>query len=94
MGWRSEYTRILERDDANGLTYANLKRVETALLTMPMADRIVLARELLEGTGRVVARDVGEMQTPGDRWDDAAWARQESHNACRAAMLADDDGDE
>lgn len=49
------------------------------------ADRIALARELLEGTGRVVARDVPRRTDPvfGDR----ANGFNEGWNACRSEML-------
>ncbi len=50
---------------------------------IPPADRIALARELLEGTGRVVARDV-EAPEVATSWFAGGWA------ACRATMLADD----
>ena len=83
MGWRSSYTRILERDEPDGITYAALKRVEAAMLSMPHPDRIALARELLEGTGRVVARDVDAPEI-ATSWFAGGWV------ACRATMLADD----
>jgi hypothetical protein len=49
----------------------------------PVDERIALARALLAGTGRVVARDAGGRDgVEGDDWDDG-W------NACRAAMLGE-----
>jgi hypothetical protein len=52
-------------------------------------DRIALARELLKGTGRVVARDVPAAIIPEhplmQNVQAVGW------NACRAAMLAPDD---
>lgn len=59
------------------------------LLAMPLADRIAFARELLAGTGRVVARDVGER---GSERESEGWpGPNDGWNACRAAMLADPD---
>ena len=57
----------------------------SALNHAPPADRIALARELLEGTGRVVASDPGKRftTTPVDGYN-AGW------NAARAAMLGDE----
>jgi len=60
-----------------------------ALISMPAPDRIALARELLAGTGRVVARDVGEQYLELD--DNRMWCH--GWNACRAAMMQDRDGD-
>ena len=74
MGWRDE----LKSDWTAAL-----------LLAMPPADRIALARELLEGTQRVVAREM-EMfaedrgQSPFERGFDAGW------NEAGAAMLGDE----
>jgi hypothetical protein len=45
--------------------------------------RIALARELLAGTGRVVARDVGELSANFDDNTRDGW------NACRAAMMGE-----
>jgi hypothetical protein len=56
---------------------------EYALMELLPADRIALARELLAGTGRVVARDVGEI--PNDEWGGVS--RAAGWNACRAAMM-------
>lgn len=61
----------------------NLRGWPSALLTMPTPDRIALARELLEGTGRVVARDVDAPEI-ATSWFAGGWV------ACRATMLADD----
>jgi hypothetical protein len=52
------------------------------LLAMPTPDRIALARELLAGTGRVVARDVGPELDCGLEFE-TGW------NACRAAMMGE-----
>jgi hypothetical protein len=55
------------------------------ILAMPAPDRIALARELLEGTGMVVAREVGKRHEGRTGFDEAVgW------NACRAAMMGDD----
>lgn len=60
-----------------------------------IGSRIARARELLEGTGWVMMRDVGTV-TPADAPSEAIvttnddWRRgwATGHNACRAAMLA------
>ena len=57
--------------------------MHAGLLAMPPADRIALTRELLEGTGRVVARDVDAPEI-ATSWFAGGWV------ACRATMLADD----
>ena len=49
------------------------------ILAMPAPDRIALARELLEGTGRVVARDVPVSNKAEPWW--SGW------NACRGSMM-------
>ena len=61
-----------------------------ALLSMPAADRIALARELLQGTGRVVARDVGEWPDKRAQLSDAQGYYRAAWNACRAKMLEDE----
>lgn len=60
-----------------------LRTMPSAFLQMPPADRIALARELLAGTGRVVARDVDAPEI-ATSWFAGGWV------ACRATMLADD----
>jgi hypothetical protein len=60
------------------------------LLAMPAPDRIALARELLAGTGRVVARNVPLLNS--DLFDGAsndAKPFRNGWNACRAAMMED-----
>jgi len=54
-------------------------RLADAKQDMPIPDRIALARELLAGTGLVVAWDVGAVRVLGD--GGVGW------NACRRAML-------
>ena len=58
----------------------------SALNHAPPADRIALARELLEGTGRVVAREVEAQPAylPPNSALMLGW------NAARAAMLGDE----
>ena len=57
MGWRD----VLKRSMGGGETMSDATHLAVScLLAMPPADRIALARELLAGTGRVVARDPGE----------------------------------
>lgn len=52
-----------------------------------VTDRVARARELLEGTGLVLARDVGTWKArPDGTYTDAA----KGWNACRAAMLDPD----
>lgn len=51
------------------------------LMAYPEVVRVALARELLAGTGRVVARDLGTIE---DSEHGQGW------NACRAAMLGDE----
>ncbi len=55
---------------------------------MSALDRIARARELLAGTGRVVAKEVCVGDDPNDNPTAAAWAR--GWDACRAAMMATD----
>ena len=49
-------------------------------------DRIALARELLDGAGRVVAPDCGEIAVV----DADTMERMDGWNDCRAAMLGDE----
>jgi hypothetical protein len=97
MGWRDD------ADLEKALRYlthgvGSNEEVFAALLAMPPADRIALARELLAGTGRVVAREVRRVEredAPEPNQidgDDDAWVN--GWNACRAAMMQDRDGDE
>lgn len=89
MGWREVITQTVW--DYTGCTDARAETtcagIEDRLADMPDPDRIALARELLAGTGRVVARDVGEKLVPGWR-QDACLAQ--GWNECRAAMLKED----
>jgi hypothetical protein len=55
------------------------------------ADRLALARELLAGTGRVVAR-VPDAQPVGDV-DDTGYDWNDGWNACRAAMMGEGDAE-
>ncbi len=54
--WRDELTHVIgpnvERDRDGGV-YVDCPAIAGDLLTMPIPDRIALARELLAGTGRV-----------------------------------------
>lgn len=85
MGWRERLDVIL-KNCWEGVGCTDEER-DAALLDMPPADRIALARELLEGTGRVVASDPGKRftTTPVDGYN-AGW------NAARAAMLGEEGG--
>lgn len=92
MGWREAACCPSGCDSAVGRTHScqadwrgPLRMRE--MQKLPTPDRIALARELLEGTGRVVARDVGEKLVPQWR-QDACLA--DGWNACRAAMLKED----
>lgn len=96
MGWR-EWMRnhVVAWHGVN----PSVKKADlaAAVLSMPPADRIALARELLAGTGRVVARDVDaiDLELLQKTEVEAAEARGHKHyvgrilgwNACRAAML-------
>lgn len=108
MGWREmEMARVAGAimntvlDNRQKGSTRTADAVLRELLDMPVDIRIALARELLEGTGRVVARDVAKEDD--SRWvggemslrESSAFAigRMQGHNACRAAMLANDAGD-
>ena len=80
MGWRDAFASNM------GETHARVGDAVRALLAMPPADRIAMARELLAGTGCVVVRDVGEqyLELDDNRMHAHGW------NACRAEMLGDD----
>lgn len=60
MGWREELYHVvssnIERDYHDGGSIVDHDAIAVDLITMPDPDRIALARELLEGTGRVVVR--------------------------------------
>jgi hypothetical protein len=92
MGWRevleeAEIASDFRPGGSEQLGFINAGRVADWLLAMPTPDRIALARELLAGTGRVVARDVEELLAylPANSALLLGW------NACRAAMLEPDD---
>ena len=92
MGWREATQAAAENatfmTDEGGYAIGKHSLAQQ-LLTMPDADRIALARELLAGTGRVVARDVGRsVYKSSTEYDDG---NRNGWNACRAAMLADPD---
>lgn len=106
MGWRDKLAKTLadEQNDNGDGTRSDVYYppnpklaawAERALRAMPAPDRIGLARELLAGTGRVVAREVRPypdeveytpplMANPDFEWWMGGW------NACRAAMLEDE----
>lgn len=85
MGWREVIIQTVW--DYTGCTDMRAETtcagIEDRLAEMPPPDRIALARELLEGTGRVVARDVDAPEI-ATSWFAGGWV------ACRATMLADD----
>lgn len=98
MGWREDQWAELQgvianlehKPVADAVIMATLRRVSEALRAdIPTADRIAFARELLAGTGRVDARDVG--QRISYRRPREPLNYQDGWNACRAAMLAPDD---
>ena len=84
MGWRDWMrNHVIAAHGVNpSVTEPDLA---AALLAMPTPDRIALARELLVGTGRVVAEPIDRRHTttPVDGYN-AGW------NAARAAMLGDE----
>ena len=98
MGWR-EVLGLIVADNISGdrrrgyvIEHARIGR---ALLDMPAADRIALARELLAGTGRVVAvvprRAPSSVECQTDPKSEALLRAQfGGWNLCRAAMLIDD----
>jgi len=77
MAWRDHI------DAAFGSATAG-DQLADAKQDMPIPDRIALARELLAGTGLVVAKDVGELPAASVQ---GSVAVVETWNACRAAML-------
>lgn len=85
MGWREALRRLLEMAHHNPTPFeANTFMAFVA--DWPAPDRIALARELLAGTGLVVARDVGECPSSDAMYPlyKGGWEN------CRAAMLKDD----
>ena len=92
MGWREATQAAAENatfmTDEGGYAIGKHSLAQQ-LLTMPDADRIALARELLAGTGRVVARDVGPARMEGVF--DYDHGRMDGWNECHAAMLGDGD---
>lgn len=97
-GSQPTWAEYRERDLENAALYETCGNCHAAaLLAMPASDRIALARELLAGTGRVVARDVETLDprvsamphmVSGDSY---GWrgCHADGWNACRAAMLGD-----
>ena len=80
MGWRE----VLVRGVAAGEVEIERERLMVRVaLKWPPADRIALARELLAGTGRCVAREVGAWPVAGHKQHADGW------NACRAAMMGE-----
>lgn len=85
MGWRERMVEAAEAADPGYGGCINEGELAEGVLAMPEPDRIALARELLAGTGRVVAEPVDRRHTttPVDGYN-AGW------NAARAAMLGDE----
>ena len=90
MGWREVLVGVRQQMNGQRVTVlmsetrdeADLRAADAGvayLMSRPPADRIALARELLEGTGRVVSWEMGKR----DRNAQAAW------NTARSAMLED-----
>lgn len=90
MGWREVIIQTVW--DYTGCTDARAETtcagIEDRLADMPANDRIALARELLAGTGRVVAREVRAKRGKG-LLTQYGQGREAGWNACRAAMLGD-----
>lgn len=94
QGWYWPWQDALTK---RGAKYPALTMSEAVLAALDMPDpaRIALARELLKGTGRVVAREVEkhhERQWIAGRFSfrEACaqdLGRDEGWNACRAAMM-------
>ena len=78
MGWR---------DELDARTWHIAALIPDRLLAMPVPDRIALARELLAGTGRVVAKDVGKWHPQANG---VLSVSAKGWNGCRAAMLGDE----
>lgn len=107
MGWREKLADVAKAAVfwCDGKPDRNLAAaLSEDVLTFPLSDRIELVRELLAGTGWVVAVTTPET-VPwryGDAWDgiqDAATEEAldalcngyaDGWNACRAAMLGDE----
>ena len=89
MGWREVLALHAECEALTTESDEMPAKLGARVLSMTTELRIALARELLEGTGRVVARDVGEKLVPQWR-QDACLA--DGWNACRAAMLKEGGG--
>lgn len=98
MGWREVIIQTVW--DYTGCTDARAETtcagIEDRLAAMPPADRIAMARELLQGTGKCVARDVGDsdgnacLNPNAGAYDGTEPAYAHGWNACRAKMLGDD----
>lgn len=68
-GSQPTWAEYRERDLENAVLYETCGNCHAAaLLAMPAAARIAMARELLAGTGRVVARDVGTTKPDAVPW--------------------------
>jgi hypothetical protein len=88
-GAQPTWAQYRQLDPENAALYETCGATHAkALLSMPSADRIALARELLEGTGMVVARDVGPWDV-GPVGFAGHKKRADGWNACRAAMMGD-----
>lgn len=86
MGWREVLGNAgydVARHEADPCDLAGV------LLAMPAPDRIALALELLAGTGRCVAREVGDIPLVRPRQLGESEAHDRGWNACRAAMLGE-----
>ena len=68
----------------NLVTYRKGDGPDYDFASMAVEDRLDMARELLAGTGLVVAKDVGELPAASVQ---GSVAVVETWNACRAAML-------
>ena len=91
-GSQPTWAEYRERDLENAVLYETCGNCHAAaLLAMPASDRIALARELLAGTGRVVARDAFILTSDAMGGAHGVELYCNGWNACRAAMLGDGD---
>jgi hypothetical protein len=91
MGWREVLDTVLEWELPERVRKDVADEWHKRILAMPPADRIALARELLAGTGFVVARMAQAF--PSDVPADVPIVQHNAYrrgwNACRAAMLGE-----
>jgi hypothetical protein len=99
MGWREVLALHAECETLRTESDEMPVKLGARVLSMTADLRIAFARELLAGTGRVVARDVSTLDPAKDPMPhmtsgrDYGWrgCHADGWNACRAAMLEPDD---